>query len=456
MSGPDPCNHTSDEPVDADTLLQLQTLLIDEEGSKCDEEGSKCDEEERKCDEEERKCDEEERTCDDEEDKEESDRINDMDMSAVALISHSDTQIFPTEIDDPSDSPHNHTLDISDTGDNTTAEDKTTHETSDTVLKRDAEVTPNCEKRQQSHDVAPVNNHESPAIEIQSTVDEFTPVENAVREAMKEALLEAKANHQSNPEMAAKLFKKYKHLKDELIAIESRRKVPGAKPPLFHWKVTTQESTFEDRTLGDDQIRVVIESVNDLENVLRDHSSRKIGISYSLEIVSESVSVPAVKYIDNDRSACFRHTRVFSFHRNKTSERKFNRKSASFDLTLHRGFFKSDKPLGLVKVPLVELLTKCQTGGDISITNSSGRKSVGGTLRVFISLRRPLCTAEIRKQTQRELVIEYVPESQSTIISSQSYCAGDSSSMFDPILSSNSENTLETAPITQQQSKTQT
>jgi hypothetical protein len=82
--------------------------------------------------------------------------------------------------------------------------------------------------------------------------------------------------------------------------------------------------------------------------------------------------------------------------------------------------FHSVVTLGQAKLPLEELLEKCRTGGDIPITDGTGKRGIGGFIRVFASLRSPIKSpnGEVRVSTERELIIgpwpEFTPPTAST------------------------------------------
>lgn len=244
--------------------------------------------------------------------------------------------------------------------------------------------------------------------------DQFTPLENAINEAMSENLRLAKALKETAPAEAATRFRKYKNLKEELNVIASRRQVEGALPPLFSWKTTSREIQVEDTTLADDQIRVVVERLSDLESILEGHRSRAVSVVFSTGIVKDPITseTSTVNYVDSDRAAVFNCANVFTFRR-RGAESQIARKKATFDVVLHRGFFKSDITIASAKLPLDALLSKGTIGGDISLTESGGRKCVGGTLRVRISLRKPISGKEVRVETSRELEIAEWPVSSS-------------------------------------------
>lgn len=239
--------------------------------------------------------------------------------------------------------------------------------------------------------------------------DPFTPFENAINEAMKSLLLEAKEFKDINPQKAAEKFRKYKSLKDELLVVASRRAIPGALPPLFRWNTISKETVVQDPSLGDDQLKVVIGTINDLEAVLQDHSSRTLSLSYNIGVIKDNpeYKTKQVRYRASEKSADIHEESILTFRRKgSTIESQFSRKKANFTLVLHRGMFQSDKILGVAKLNLSDLLTKCKTGGFLQLLDPSGKKAIGGRLEVYIMLRRPISQPEVIVETERELVIQ--------------------------------------------------
>ena len=250
--------------------------------------------------------------------------------------------------------------------------------------------------------------------------DAFTPLENAINEAMRTLLIEAKDNKEKNPQIAAEKFRKYKVLKDELLVIASRRNIIGVRPPLFSWKTINKEKRIEDITLSDDEIKVSIDSIKNIESILQPYSSKNISITYSVGIIKDSSSTSTtnsasgtteyttkqIRYKSNERIGEFNEESIYQFRRKgSTIESQFSRKKASFDVVLHRGMFQSNVIIGTIKLSLAGLLTKCKIGGELPLMDPSGKKAVGGVLQVNLSLRRPISSPEVEIETERELVI---------------------------------------------------
>ena len=99
-----------------------------------------------------------------------------------------------------------------------------------------------------------------------------------------------------------------------------------------------------------------------------------------------------------------------AIRRTASSANQFKRRKVVFTLTLHRGMFHSAVVLGQAKLPLAELLTCCRTGGDIPLTDISGKRGIGGFIKTFASLRSPVSSpnGEVRVSEERELIIGQV------------------------------------------------
>lgn len=89
-----------------------------------------------------------------------------------------------------------------------------------------------------------------------------------------------------------------------------------------------------------------------------------------------------------------------------------NASTCTFTIFLLLGFFSGQESLGFVKISLDGLLSKCEVHSELPITDSGGRKGMGGTLTVSMKVRRPITTPEVRTEVDRELVVGPWPEVQ--------------------------------------------
>eukprot|EP01041_Mallomonas_annulata_P005978 gene5978-12055_t len=219
-----------------------------------------------------------------------------------------------------------------------------------------------------------------PQTPVQNSIkmdDAFTPLERVLKDISQIALKDAKQYQEIDKKKALKCFKEYKYYEQELIVLQSRRNIPGAVPPLFQWEMKETDEIIQNIDIAENQIELNIISLENMENVLKDYSSRTINISYEIHL-KENIT----------------------------------------------GFLSSKTVLGIATLPLAELLHKCEYEMKIplmkydntntsSTSTSTSRKSIGGTLHVKLRLRTPVERAEVRKSLERVLVIQ--PWSETTL-----------------------------------------
>jgi hypothetical protein len=261
--------------------------------------------------------------------------------------------------------------------------------------------------------------------------DSFVPLEEALNEASQASLREAKRMEHSDPKMAIQKMKEYKAHQQDLVVLRSRREVADAKPTLFRWQINRRSMLVEHLELGEDQLRLTIESAHDLESVLDGHSGRTISVSCILGLGSSSetipvpLSTPQCRYENGKVNFNYQVT-LPVIKRGRHVQQQYARKKATFELTLHRGFFKSNVSLCQAVLPLGDLLTRTEIGGHIPLvsvgvkegdtsTSSSAKKgrAVGGTLKVLLRVRSALLTPEVLISEDRVLVVDPWPSTSS-------------------------------------------
>ncbi len=256
-------------------------------------------------------------------------------------------------------------------------------------------------------------------------VDSFAPLEDALNEASAICLREAKRLEHVQPKLAVEKLREYKTYQQELTVLQSRR-LAGGSPTLFRWHTTQKRTVLENLDIGEDQVKVVVEAACDLESVLEGHTSRSVSISYSLGLGPKDDEVAPLtsaqaKY-ENGRVQ-FNYTATLScLKRGRHVQQLYARKKATFDLVLHRGFFKSNLLMCQAVLPLADLLTKSEIGGVLPLTSSGQKegvthaassvkkgKAVGGTLNVVLRIRTPLMGPDVRVVEERTLVLDPWP-----------------------------------------------
>ncbi|CAM9722637.1 unnamed protein product [Ectocarpus fasciculatus] len=208
---------------------------------------------------------------------------------------------------------------------------------------------------------------------------------------------------------ATEQMKLYKMYTQELAVLQSRRSTPGLSPPLFRWETTQISTPVENTYLGEDQIELVVNGARDMEVLLSGHGHRSISISYNMGIPRDDPAtghIPAKKYVD-EIGCVWDFKVVLPFKRGRSLNKLLERKKIIFEIILHRGMFSGgDVTLGMVSLPLVELLTKTTTGGDALPLTKEGRgRGIGGVLSAYAKVRVPIDGPEVRITEERQLVV---------------------------------------------------
>lgn len=208
---------------------------------------------------------------------------------------------------------------------------------------------------------------------------------------------------------ATEQMKLYKMYTQELAVLQSRRSTPGLSPPLFRWETTQISTPVENTYLGEDQIELVVNGARDMEVLLSGHGHRSISISYNMGIPRDDPAtghIPAKRYVD-EIGCVWDFKVVLPFKRGRSLNKLLERKKIIFEIILHRGMFSGgDVTLGMVSLPLVELLTKTTTGGDALPLTKEGRgRGIGGVLSAYAKVRVPIDGPEVRITEERQLVV---------------------------------------------------
>ena len=114
---------------------------------------------------------------------------------------------------------------------------------------------------------------------------------------------------------------------------------------IFSLQTTRKETVVENVELGEDEVRVTIEGAYDIAGMVEVHSSRSIGVTYSLGIAKEEAVpsvVPPAKY--DAGKVEFNYQVVLPvLKRGRHVQQLYARKKATFDLVLHKSFWKGSE-----------------------------------------------------------------------------------------------------------------
>lgn len=173
----------------------------------------------------------------------------------------------------------------------------------------------------------------------------------------------------------------------------------------------------ENVEIAEDEVKLIIEGVYDIAGIVETHSSRTIGISYLLGIAKDEATpavTPQAKY--ESGKVEFSHQVVLPvLKRGRHVQQLYARKKATFDVVLHKGFWKGSEVLCQAVLPLNDLLTKSRVGGPLPLKtvkdSDTGKKGkvVGGQLTAWVVIRSPLGGPEVVVTEERKLVIEPWP-----------------------------------------------
>ncbi|XP_063849873.1 coiled-coil and C2 domain-containing protein 1-like isoform X3 [Scylla paramamosain] len=193
------------------------------------------------------------------------------------------------------------------------------------------------------------------------------------------------------------------HTKKDLDAVRAAFK-RGSTPPRFH---------YENRSFNIIQCNTDINDTDCEVNILR-------GINFNVQNPKEVDTFVRVEFpypADNppqDRSVVvkdtnnpeYNHKVVFSIDRkSRALARVFKRQAIKFQVFTKGSWFHRDTVLGLVKVPLVELETKCTLHDSFDLMDER-KRMVGGKLEVKVRLRNPIVAKQLEKVTEKWLVID--------------------------------------------------
>lgn len=261
-----------------------------------------------------------------------------------------------------------------------------------------------------------------PASSAATVQDDFSNLEAALEEASKSSLSAAKALRDAQPKVAIERMRDYKGYQQELVVLRSRRGLPGARPALFRWQVDRKETKLERLEIGETEIKLVITSLQNIDNALKDHNSKEVSVAVNLNIGSKDepkavISTPKVKYANNTADFNFEIT-LPVLKRTKLTQQAFARKKGTFEVILHKGnmFWSSTAVLATGTIPLSDLVSKSECTGPFPLfaAEEEGKSSkkgstIGGSLLASVLVRSPLAGPQMVVTEERKLIVEAWP-----------------------------------------------
>ena len=334
-------------------------------------------------------------------------------LVAPAVAATSSNTGKPSSVSVPKESPKNtpNNTVVIPSSNNKTSHQRLSHPTSSSIISSSGSVSVS------TSGTTPVASREA----------RFALLETALREAQQQALNEAKQQKGTNDKLAIAKMREYKRYEQELAVLESRKGMVHAEPAPFLWRTVVTETAVEHVDIGDDQLCLFVEGVFDMEGALVGQSSRNITLTYDLGIPRDDPAVGQVQgKIDGATWSCrMNFKRILPIiKRGRSIQQLLVRKKASFEVILNRGMFYSNVSLGTTTLPLADLLTKCECGGTLSLLKPAGESAGGGahgtggrkgamvsagSVKVLLTLRKPLSQPEVNRTEERVLVLEQWP-----------------------------------------------
>ncbi|KAG7167864.1 Coiled-coil and C2 domain-containing protein 1-like [Homarus americanus] len=193
------------------------------------------------------------------------------------------------------------------------------------------------------------------------------------------------------------------HTKKDLDAVRAAFK-RGCTPPRFHYENRSFNIIQCNTDLNDSDCEIsIVRGINfNVQNPSDVDTYVKIEFPYPTDNPPQDRSY-VVKDTNNPE---YDHKIVFSIDRkSRALARVFKRHAVKVQVYAKGGWFHRDTVLGVVKVPLVTLETKCTLHESYDLADER-KRIVGGKLEVKIRVRNPIVTKQLEKVTEKWLVID--------------------------------------------------
>ena len=277
-------------------------------------------------------------------------------------------------------------------------------------------------------------------LEKQQPSDAFSELEEALEEAIRNSLIEAKKYEKTDKAMAVVKMKEYKSYQQDLLVLKSRRNAGIGRAPLFQWETIKTEKIIQHLNIPEDQLLLTIIGVSCMDNLLSSYGSKpSLTIRCSLNLSSKEedsfqtsipLSLPSkpppYPYPSPSSSPPLETDNVFALltvlvpglKRGRSAHQlSLVRKKATFELLLQKGggwlFAASQVVIATVSVSLADLATKCRISQTefpwMSPDGGKRGKAVGGSLLVSLTVRSPLGGPEKVVEEARRLIVAEWP-----------------------------------------------
>jgi hypothetical protein len=288
------------------------------------------------------------------------------------------------------------------------------------------------QKQQPSTSMQPLNqtpvraNVSSVSSPVNPAVDpNFITLEAALSEASRSALALAKSLRESEPQQAVVQMREYKRFEQELATLRIRRNIPGARAPSFRWTVKHKKISLERLEIAENELRVIIDGVFEIDTLLREHKVKDLSLEISIGSAGKESELgcqrtAAVKYDAGSKSAQWKFQTSFDVvKRSKVTQATQLRKRVTLKLIGQKTgmLWSSTVDLAMAILPFSDLATVSESGGRTALFQiTQGEdgatrkgKAIGGYLVANLQVRKPLSGEESRTIEERQLQLEPWP-----------------------------------------------
>lgn len=239
--------------------------------------------------------------------------------------------------------------------------------------------------------------------------------ENILVDCAEKYLKEAQSLKKQNKlQEALESKRKFDEYKNHLTILRTRMHLPNFIPPQFHWKSEVSKVTIENKDVGDDQMKILIESINEMDP---SKEGKSISIHFQIGYTSDSDECLAhgeTKWSNIKGGCCeLKHIALLNVGIKRGKINTFGRKKARLEIFQSAGLFgMSKKSLGVAVIAFTELGSHCTISGVYPLQESDkrGAKNVCGTISVSFMIRRPLMGTETIETTKQTLVVGEWPQ----------------------------------------------
>ncbi|CAH0473288.1 unnamed protein product [Peronospora belbahrii] len=235
----------------------------------------------------------------------------------------------------------------------------------------------------------------------------FQEIEQLLVDFGNRAMVLAKESLSVNREKASDYLSRRKRYSAELEKLRLKRQNPLQLPPHYEIVRSSRNVVFELPFVQDDQIMVLVKSVNGLSQV----ADKFVFVKFCLNFPSGASHEGQTAEFQISSNASFSTkipvnptSFVFKLTRSRGTMRLFEIKKAVFEVWKPATLFRNSELVARAYQPLAPLLTCCEINTHIPFLGPN-RKPCGGDIEIALQMRRPMKEKEIRLETVEELVI---------------------------------------------------